>query len=315
MTGTTLPKQIQQTARRISPAILRRVVAGVRGASLFNEPLQKYTSFKIGGPADVLVEPVDVDDVARLVKQASANRVPVFALGGTNLLIRDGGIRGVVMNLSKLRAIRQEPNHVLYAEGGAGMPTLIGYAVRRGLAGLEWGAGIPGTVAGCVVMNAGTRLGEMKDAVKGVRLVTPDGAVVDLNASDIVFEYRHAKLPPGVVVGVWLQLKAGERVAIEKTVKEYLQYRKDTQPLALPSAGCVFRNPPRDSAGRLVEEAGLKGARIGDAQVSDKHANFMVNLGTARAKDVLELIRKVRREVKRRTGVSLDLELKVVGRA
>ncbi|HJR76972.1 MAG TPA: UDP-N-acetylmuramate dehydrogenase [Nitrospiraceae bacterium] len=315
MTGTTLPKQIRKTARHISPAILRRVVAGVRGASLFNEPLQKYTSFRIGGPADVLVEPVDVDDVARLVKQARENRVPVFALGGTNLLIRDGGIRGVVMNLSKLRAIRQESSHVLYAEGGAGMPTLIGYAVRRGLAGLEWGAGIPGTVAGCVVMNAGTRLGEMKDAVKGVRLVTPDGAVVDLNASDIVFEYRHANLPPGIVVGVWLQLKAGERAAIEKTVKEYLQYRKDTQPLALPSAGCVFRNPPRDSAGRLVEEAGLKGARIGDAQVSDKHANFMVNLGTARAKDVLELIRKVRREVKRRTGVSLDLELKIVGRA
>jgi UDP-N-acetylmuramate dehydrogenase len=183
------------------------------------------------------------------------------------------------------------------------------------MAGLEWGAGIPGTVAGCVVMNAGTRLGEMKDAVKAVRLVTPKGQVVDLDASDIVFEYRHARLPRGVVVGVWLQLKKGERAAIEKTVKDYLQYRKETQPLALPSAGCVFRNPPRDSAGRLVEEAGLKGARIGDVQVSDKHANFMVNLGTARAKDVLDLIRKVRREVRRQTGVSLDLELKVVGQA
>ncbi|HEX2056239.1 MAG TPA: UDP-N-acetylmuramate dehydrogenase [Nitrospiraceae bacterium] len=302
-------------ARRVSPAILRRVVAGVRGTSLFNEPLQKHTSFKIGGPADVLVEPADVEDVARLLKQATADRVPVFVLGGTNLLIRDGGIRGVVMSLSRLRAIREEPGHVLYAEGGVGMPTLIGYAVRRGLAGLEWGAGIPGTVAGCVVMNAGTRLGEMKDAVKGVRLVTPKGHVMDLDASDIVFEYRHAKLPRGVVVGVWLQLRPGERAAIEKTVKDYLQYRKDTQPLALPSAGCVFRNPPRDSAGRLVEKAGLKGARIGDAQVSDKHANFMVNLGAARASDVLELIKKVRREVRHQTGVSLDLELKVVGQA
>ena len=299
----------------MSPAILRRVVAGVRGTSSFDEPLQNHTSFKIGGPADVLVEPVDVDDVARLLRQASADRVPVFVLGGTNLLIRDGGIRGVVMSLSKLRAIREEPGEVLYAEGGVGMPTLIGYAVRRGMAGLEWGAGIPGTVAGCVVMNAGTRLGEMKDAVKAVRLVTPKGQVVDVDASDMVFEYRHARLPRGVVVGVWLQLKKGERAAIEKTVKDYLQYRKETQPLALPSAGCVFRNPPRDSAGRLVEEAGLKGARIGDVQVSDKHANFMVNLGTARAKDVLDLIRKVRREVRRQTGVSLDLELKVVGQA
>jgi UDP-N-acetylmuramate dehydrogenase len=290
-------------------------VAGIRGRISFDEPLQKHTSFKIGGPADVLVEPADVEDVARLVRQASADRVPVFVLGGTNLLIRDGGIRGVVMSLSKLRAIHEEPGQVLYAEGGAGMPTLIGYAVRRGLAGLEWGAGIPGTVAGCVVMNAGTRLGEMKEAVKAVRLVTPKGDVTDIDASNIVFEYRHAKLPRGVLVGVWLQLKAGERIAIEKTVKDYLQYRKDTQPLALPSAGCVFRNPPRDSAGRLVENAGLKGARVGDAQVSDKHANFMVNVGAAKAQDVLELIRKVRRVVKRRTGVSLDLELKVVGQA
>lgn len=195
------------------------------------------------------------------------------------------------------------------------MPTLIGYAVRRGLTGVEWGAGIPGTVAGCVVMNAGTRLGEMKDAVKAVRLVTPKGAVVDLSASDIEFEYRHARLPRGVVVGVWFQLQAGVRADIEKTVKDYLQYRKDTQPLALPSAGCVFRNPPRDSAGRLVEGAGLKGARVGDAQVSERHANFVVNVGKARAKDVLDLIKKVRREVRRQTGVSLDLELKVVGQA
>jgi UDP-N-acetylmuramate dehydrogenase len=315
MVGPTPSRTGRKRTSRVSPATLRRVVAGVRGTIVFDEPLQKHTSFKIGGPADVLVEPVDVEDVARLVKQASADRVPVFVLGGTNLLIRDGGIRGVVISLSKLRGIREEPGHVLYAEGGVGMPTLIGYAIRRGLTGLEWGAGIPGTVAGCVVMNAGTRLGEMKEAVKAVRLVTPEGNVTDLDASDVVFEYRHAKLPPGIVVGVRLQLKAGERVVIEKTVKEYLQYRKDTQPLALPSAGCVFRNPPRDSAGRLVEEAGLKGARVGDAQVSDKHANFMVNLGAARAKDVLELIRKVRRVVKRRTGVSLDLELKVVGQA
>jgi UDP-N-acetylmuramate dehydrogenase len=313
--GKTVSEAATRRAGRVSATILQRVVAGLQGRSSFHEPLEKYTSFKIGGPADVLVEPVDVEDVARVVKQASANRVPIFVLGGTNVLIRDGGIRGVVMSLSKLRAIREEPGHVLYAEGGVGMPTLIGYAVRRGLTGVEWGAGIPGTVAGCVVMNAGTRLGEMKDAVKAVRLVTPKGAVIDLNASDIEFEYRHARLPRGVVVGVWFQLQAGVRAAIEKTVKDYLQYRKDTQPLALPSAGCVFRNPPRDSAGRLVEGAGLKGARVGDAQVSERHANFVVNVGKARAKDVLDLIKKVRREVRRQTGVSLDLELKVVGQA
>ena len=313
--GKVVSKAAKRRAGRVPATILQRVVTGLRGRSSFNEPLENHTSFKIGGPADVLVEPVDVEDVARVVKQAAANKVPIFVLGGTNVLIRDGGIRGVVMSLSKLRAIREETGHVLYAEGGVGMPTLIGYAVRRGLTGVEWGAGIPGTVAGCVVMNAGTRLGEMKDAVKAVRLVTPKGAVVDLSASDIEFEYRHARLPRGVVVGVWFQLQAGVRADIEKTVKDYLQYRKDTQPLALPSAGCVFRNPPRDSAGRLVEGAGLKGARVGDAQVSERDANFVVNVGKARAKDVLDLIKKVRREVRRQTGVSLDLELRVVGQA
>ena len=195
------------------------------------------------------------------------------------------------------------------------MPTVIGYAIRRSLAGLEWGAGIPGTVAGCVVMNAGTRLGEMKDSLKAVCMVDPQGRVVDIPAAEIPFSYRRAHLPPGIVVGVWVQLRPGDHDRIEKTVKDYLQYRKDTQPLTQPSAGCVFKNPPGDSAGRLVDAAGLKGARIGDAQVSEKHANFMVNLGHARAGDVLALIRKVRAAVKKQTGVALELELKIVGQA
>jgi UDP-N-acetylmuramate dehydrogenase len=294
---------------------LRAAVAGLKGTVRFNAPLQDYTSFRIGGPADVLVEPVDVADVARLVTQAVAQKLPVFVVGGTNLLVRDKGIRGVVVSLAKLRGIREEPGSVLYAEGGVGMPTLIGYAIRRSLAGLEWAAGIPGTVAGCVVMNAGTRLGEMKDAVKAVHIVTPEGALVECPADAIEFTYRRAKLPPGIVVGVWLQLKPGVRSEIETIVKNYLRYRRDTQPLTLPSAGCVFQNPPNDSAGRVIESAGLKGACVGDAQVSEKHANFIVNRGRATAKDVLTLIKKVRADVARKTGVKLELELKLVGQA
>ncbi|HSA62977.1 MAG TPA: UDP-N-acetylmuramate dehydrogenase [Nitrospiraceae bacterium] len=290
-------------------------MAGLRGAVHFNAPLKEYTSFHIGGPADVLVEPADVEDVVRLVAQAHAQKLPIFVVGGTNLLIRDKGIRGVVVSLAKLRAIKEEPDAVLYAEGGVGMPTLIGYAIRRSLAGLEWAAGIPGTVAGCVVMNAGTRLGEMKDSVKAVRIVTPAGALIDCPAEEMVFTYRRAMLPPGIVVGVWLQLKPGVRADIEKIVKDYLRYRRDTQPLTLPSAGCVFKNPPNDSAGRVVEAAGLKGACVGDAQVSDIHANFIVNQGNASAKDVLSLIRKVRAQVARKTGIRLELELKLVGQA
>ena len=294
---------------------MRRAVAGLKGAVHFNAPLKDYTSFHIGGPADVLVEPADVPDLVRLVTQTRAQRLPICVVGGTNLLIRDKGIRGVVVSLAKLRAIRDEPKSVLYAEGGVGMPTLIGHAIRRSLAGLEWAAGIPGTVGGCVVMNAGTRLGEMKDVLKAVRIASPAGAIIDCQAHEIAFAYRRATLPPGIVVGVWLQLKPGVRSDIVKIVKDYLHYRRETQPLMLPSAGCVFRNPPNDSAGRVVEAAGLKGAQVGDARVSEKHANFIVNQGHATAKDVLALIRKVRAQVARKTGVKLELELKLVGQA
>lgn len=310
-----MPRAVEKHQTAKTKQDWARIFEGVRGTIAYEVSLQAYTSFRIGGPAEVLVEPADVDDLCRVVAQARVEHVPIFLVGGTNVLIRDGGIRGIVVSLRHLKGIRQEPGHVLYAEGGVGMPTLIGYAIRRSLAGLEWSAGIPGTVAGCVVMNAGTRLGEMKDSVKAVRMVDPRGRLRDIPAADIPFSYRRAHLPGGIVAGVWLQLKPGEHDRIEKTVKDYLQYRKNTQPLTLPSAGCVFRNPPQDSAGRLVDAAGLKGVRVGDAQVSEKHANFMVNVGHARAADVLALIKKVRAAVKKRSGVKLELELKVVGQA
>lgn len=294
---------------------IRSAVAGIRGVVRFNAPLSEYTSFRIGGPADVLVEPADVEDVIRLVKQTHEQKLSLFVLGGTNLLVRDKGIRGVVVSLAKLRAIKEESGSVLYAEGGVGMPTLIGHAIHRSLAGLEWAAGIPGTVAGCVVMNAGTRLGEMKDSVKAVRVVLTNGEVLDCPAESISFEYRRASLPVGIVVGVWLQMRPGVRSDIEKIVKDYLRSRRETQPLTLPSAGCVFKNPANDSAGRVVEAAGLKGLSVGDAYVSTKHANFIVNQGQASATDVLALIRKIRAQVARKTGVKLELELKLVGQA
>ncbi|MEO5631605.1 MAG: UDP-N-acetylmuramate dehydrogenase [Nitrospiraceae bacterium] len=300
---------------RFTQADVRAAVAGLRGSVSFQAPLREYTSFKIGGPADVVVEPADIEDVCLVVQQARARKIPLFVLGGTNLLIRDGGIGGIVVSLVRLRAIKEAPGSILlYAEGGVGMPTLIGYAIRHSLAGLEWAAGIPGTVAGCVVMNAGTKLGEMKDSVKAVRMVNMKGQVVDVEAAQVRFDYRRALLPRGIVVGVWVQLKQGVRSEIERVVKDYLHYRRDTQPLAMPSAGCVFKNPPNSSAGRLIEAAGLKGARVGDAEVSMKHANFMVNRGQARAADVMVLIGKVRRAIRRLACVRLELELKIVGK-
>lgn len=307
-------RAVANVRAQVAQADLRAAVAGLRGTVSFQVSLRDYTSFKIGGPADVLVEPADIEDVCLVVQQARARKVPFFVLGGTNLLVRDGGIRGIVISLARLKGIKEEPGFILYAEGGVGMPTLIGYAVRHSLAGLEWAAGIPGTVAGCVVMNAGTKLGEMKDSIKAVRMVNMKGQVVDVPAARVGFEYRRALLPRGIVVGVWVQLQQGVRSEIERMVKDYLHYRRDTQPLALPSAGCVFKNPPGDSAGRLIEAAGFKGVRVGDAEVSLKHGNFIVNRGGARAADVIALIGKVRSAIRRRTGVRLDLELKIVGK-
>ncbi len=303
----------RRTPSRWTGSDLRAAVAGLRGEVTFNAPLRDYTSFRIGGPADVLVMPADVEDVGTLVRQAREADIPIFVLGGTNLLVRDHGIRGIVVSLARMKAVTEEPGHVLYAEGGVGMPTLMKHATGRALSGLEWAAGIPGTVAGCVVMNAGTKLGEMQDSVKAVRVVDPAGRIHDCPASAIRFSYRRALLPRGIVVGVWVQLKPASQGRIQAAVKEYLRYRKHTQPLTLPNAGCVFKNPGHDAAGRLIEAAGLKGARIGDAQVSDKHANFVVNLGHAKAADVIALIKKVGRAVEERTGLTLELELKIVG--
>ncbi|MCK6498008.1 MAG: FAD-binding protein, partial [Nitrospira sp.] len=243
--------RVREQAAKRSREEWRQILEGVTGRVIHEAPLRDYTSFHIGGPAEVLVEPADLEDLCRLTAQAHRARAPLFVVGGTNLLVRDGGIRGLVVSLARFKHIKEEPDHVLYAEGGVGMPTLIGYAIRRSLAGLEWGAGIPGTVAGCVVMNAGTRLGEMRQAVKAVRLVDPRGHVKDIAAVDIPFSYRRAHVPRGIVAGVWLQLRPGDHDVIERTVKDYLQYRKETQPLTMPSAGCVFKNPPKDSAGRL----------------------------------------------------------------
>ena len=299
----------QQT---IAPQVFT-ALEGVRGTIKFSEPLSSWTSLRIGGPADAFVVPGDVDDLCRLVRQAWAAKVAIFVLGGTNVLIRDGGIRGIVVQLNRLTNIRDEPNHVVFAEAGVRMPVLLQHAVSRSRSGLEWAAGIPGTVGGGVMMNAGTSLGEMKDVLSAIELVDQRGRLITRQASDLLFGYRRARIPKGVIVGAWFQLVQATRKKIESSTKSYLQYRKRTQPLTLPNAGSIFKNPPNGSAGKLIEDAGLKGAQIGDAQVSPKHANFIVNVGKARATDVIRLIQKVRRTVLKHTGVRLQLELKVVG--
>ncbi|WP_447969306.1 UDP-N-acetylmuramate dehydrogenase [Nitrospira sp. M1] len=292
---------------------LRQVLDGFKGEVKFHEPLAAYTSLQIGGPADALVIPADVDDLRQLVRQAKIGNVPLFVLGGTNVLVRDKGVRGIVIQLAQLNHIRLEANHVLYAQAGARMPTVLAYAIRHQLSGFEWAAGIPGTVGGGVVTNAGTKLGEMRDVLTAIELVTDSGKLKRVAASKLSFAYRYARVPKRVIVGAWFQLSQATKEHVESLTKHYLRYRKETQPLTLPNAGSVFKNPPEQSAGSLVEQAGLKGARIGDAQISPKHGNFIVNVGHARAADVIDLIQKVRHTVAQKTGITLQLELKTVG--
>ena len=299
--------------RVFTVSMLRRALLHVQGEIRWQAPLAPLTSLQVGGPADVLVIPADVEDVVRVVRGAHMGRIPLLVLGGTNVIVRDKGLRGMVMQLSHLSNIEEEANQVVYAQAGVRLPRLMQFALGRNLSGMEWAAGIPGTVGGGVVMNAGTRLGEMQDVLAAVDLVTPHGKRKRVEASMLSFLYRKTILPKGIVVGAWLQLTAAAKGAIQSVTKEYLQYRKATQPLTLPNAGSVFKNPTGDSAGRLIEAAGLKGLRVGDAEVSHKHANFIVNRGAATAEQVLMLVQKVREQVARKFGVRLQLEWKVIG--
>lgn len=294
---------------------LRALLTEIRGTVQFDAPMHEWTSFKIGGPADALVVPADLDDLREVVRKVRAARLPLHILGGTNVLVRDSGIAGVVISLAKLNGIREDEGGLLYAEAGVRMPVLMQFAATHSLSGLEWAAGIPGTVGGAIVMNAGTKLGEMRDAVHTVALVGNRGELLLRPASTLAFEYRRTVLPAGAVVaGVWVMLRSALRSHVESTIRTYLAYRKRTQPLTRPTAGCVFKNPEGDSAGRLIESVGMKGLRIGDAEVSEKHANFIINRGKARAEDVLQLIDDIRNRVVSRTGIALELELKIVGR-
>ena len=286
----------------------------VRGEVRLNEPMWRHVSFRIGGNADALIIPQDTEDLQGLVVQAGTAGIPVTVIGGTNLLVRDGGIEGIVVSLRRFQEIQHEGISRLYVGGGVRMPHLLNVATKHGYGGLEFAAGVPGTVAGSVVMNAGTARGEMKDALQAIHLLDSEGRLHVIQAETLEFGYRRSSLPPGIVVGAWLNVIPSPVKQVAMSIKAALRKRKQTQPLTLPSAGCVFRNPRGDSAGRLIENAGFKGYRVGGAAISTLHANFAVNLGSATARDVLSLIDQVRTGVNVKTDTLLDLELSIVGR-
>jgi UDP-N-acetylmuramate dehydrogenase len=296
----------------------RRALRALHGERVrFDVPLSRHTSLRVGGPADALVTPEDRGEAAGSVALCAEHGLPLTVLGGGfNTLVLDGGLDGVVLRTARLRdlALREETG--LEAEAGVSHAQVTRLCVERGLAGLEFGAGIPGSVGGWVAMNAGVPAREMKDVLLEVEVASPAGGRAWHARDALGLVYREARtLPPGaVVLAARFGLAPGNPAAVRAAVETHLARRRDTQPLDLPSCGSVFKNPPGDFAGRLIELAGLKGERAGGAQISCVHANFIVNRGGARARDVLTLIERARAEVRARTGVELEPEVRIVGR-
>ncbi len=290
------------------------IAARVRGEQVRDAPLAPRTAIRVGGPADLLVRPADPDALSDLLRAVRDLGVPLTVLGGgSNLLVADAGVRGVVLRLPQDLAPESASGAALVLGAGAPSARLPARAHARGLVGMEFIAGIPGTLGGAVAMNAGTRTGEMKDVVTRVELATADGAGF-VPAAALAFGYRRALVPPGAVVTrVEVALREGDVAASAAAMREDRERRARTQPLDRPTFGSTFTNPPGDFAGRLVEAVGLKGHRVGNATWSDVHANFVVNLGGATARDVLALLELARSRVKDRFGVSLEAEVRLVG--
>lgn len=287
-----------------------------------NAPLAPRTSVRVGGPAKLLVRPPDADAVAAALRLCASAGVAVLALGGgANCIVGDAGVDGCVLKLGGAFATIGEPVYggarvLIEAGAGASSRRIATLTRERGLVGAEFIAGIPGTLGGMVAMNAGTRSGEMSEILEAVEIATAAGARW-LPAKDLRLAYRHSELPPGgVVTRVRLALRQGspeEAAASAQAMDKDRDYRKATQPLSLPNSGSVFANPPGDFAGRLIEACGLKGRALGAAQLSPVHANWIVNLGGARASDVVGLMALAKREVRSHFGVALRPEVKLIG--
>jgi len=305
-------------------ALRRTLEAEIGGRLLVDEPLSAHTSYRIGGPADLFVWVESQDELCRVVALARECQVPYFLLGaGTNILVSDKGIRGLVIE-NRARGSRfevREEGAILWAEAGVLLKDLAEESVRRGLAGLEWAVGIPGTVGGAVVGNAGAYGGYVSDVLTQVAVLRTNGGMQEIMAEELEFGYRtsrfkapnherEAAMP--VILAARFKLQPESVRVLRERVAEYAHRREARQP-SEPSAGSVFKRTAQYPAGFLIEQAGLKGKRIGDAQISSQHANFIVNLGQARASEVKALMDRAREAVHRQFGIELELEQELVG--
>ena len=294
----------------------RTVMLGRLPRAKFNEPLARFTTFRIGGPADCYVELNNRNEIAELIRTVDEFELPLLMLGwGSNLLVRDGGVRGVVARLrGEFERIEFLGGGRVRAGAGVRVPQLVAACGQRGLGGDESLVGVPGTVGGALVMNAGTREGEIGPLVREVRIFdrkTLAERVVP--PAELQFDYRRSNLEGRIVLDCLLQLKAGDKVDIMNRVQEFQQKRLQTQPVHTYNVGSTFKNPPGRFVAKLIEEIGLKGAVCGGARVSPMHANFIENVSGARASDVLGLVDQIRTKVKAAFGIDLELEMKIVG--
>ena len=283
----------------------------------FDEPLRRYTAWKIGGPADALIEPKSTDELVAAVRKARSNGVTVTVLGGgTNVLVRDGGVRGLTVRLAKsLTCVEMEGLSVV-ADAGVLYPVLANTTAAKGLAGLEFATGIPGTVGGAVYMNAGAYGSETREVLDWAEVFRAEvGEVVRMPNEDLALSYRKSILhehPDWLVLRAGYTLEPGDTEALKARIKEFRAQRMNGSPNK-PSCGSTFKRPPGDFPGRVIEAAGLKGVTVGNIQVSPIHANYLVNLGGGTAEDALELIGLVREMVREKLGVELESEVRVIG--
>ena len=285
---------------------------------LLNEPMKDHTTFRIGGLADYLILPASMEDVAFVFQCLKRHDIPFVILGnGSNVLVLDKGIRGAVIKFnSPISAIRKKKN-TLTAGAGALLRDVSEFAAENNLSGMEFACGIPGSIGGAVFMNAGAYDGEMKTIVSAVRAISPKGEIVQFAANELDFGYRHSIFQENgcAICEVDLTLTPGNAEEIKEKIAGFTERRESKQPLEMPSAGSTFKRPEGHYAGTLIEQTGLKGFTVGGAQVSDKHAGFVVNAGDATAKDVLELIRQVQDRVFEKHHVKLFPEVRILGEA
>ena len=287
-----------------------------KGHVLYDEPMKKHTTFRVGGPARALVEPGSAEDVKSVVEFCKSEQIPYYIVGnGSNLLVGDKGFRGAIIQLYKSMGTFQVEGNQITAQAGCSLAQIANAALDAALTGFEFAAGIPGTLGGAVVMNAGAYGGEMKDVLTSVRVMTEEGEIMELPAEELGLGYRTSIIQEKryIVLGAVISLTEGKKEEIKAQMDDFRQKRVSKQPLEYPSAGSTFKRPEGYFAGKLIQDSGLKGFTVGGAQVSEKHSGFVINKGNATAADVMELIRQVTAKVKEDTGVTMEPEVKQIG--